>query len=777
MNKTLSLYSALFSSIIFFPMAFAGISPHPNIEIPTLPQRANIDGVIDEPHWQLANEVSLNFETRPRENEAAPVKTTAKIYATEKSVFVAFKAYDPDPERILANLRDRDNSWGDDTVGVRFDTYNDAKLAYNFFVNPYGAQADSIENELTGNESDAWDGIWYSAGRKTEDGYHVEMELPISMFAFDDSLELQTWGIDFIRYYPRSENHRIANNKIDRNNNCNLCQIGTATGLKGATQGSGIQITPSIVATRDSERDLNSDSPRDDETQVEPGADLRWAITPSTLLNATINPDFSQVEADAGQLDVNTTFALFYPEKRPFFLDNKDYFDTQYNLLHTRNIVSPDYGLKLTGKADEHTSAVLIAQDSETNFLVPGNLGSQVATLDDKSTNLAARYRYDATSKLAVGTLITLKKSDNYHNYLASGDVKYQPTPQDTFNAQVAASQTQYPEFLRNELDCDIRDCEAYLRTSKDGNFTGDFYRLRYAHDRRNWGIFTNYESFSDDFRADLGFIDQVDFNKFVTGGRYNWYPKDSFFNEINIGGDWDISRNDKNELIEKEAEASLRLFGKYQSYFGIGIVDRNKIGLRQTAGELDDIKQRATLDIDGNTTLFEETFLWSRLEFDPVSNVYFGISVNYGDEIDVVNNQSGKNLRVSPDIEWDILDNLSMELSHTFKRLNVVDGRLFTANLTDLRLNWQFSIKSFLRLSSVYQDTDRNLNLYKAEFRPSDKSSSELSSEILYGYKLNPLSVFYLGYSDNRVANDDIESLEQNERRIFMKLSYAFVM
>ena len=758
-------------------MAFAGDSQHPNVEIPTLTKKAKIDGFIDEPHWQLATEVSLNYETRPRENETAPVKTTAKIYATDKSIFVAFKAFDPNPDEIIANIRDRDSSWGDDTVGIRFDTYNDSKLAYNFFVNPYGAQADSIENELTGNESDAWDGIWYSAGRKTEDGYHVEMELPISMFAFDDSLDIQTWGIDFIRYYPRSENHRIANNKLDRNNNCNLCQIGTATGLKGATQGSGIQITPSIVASRNSERDLHPNTPWDNETDVEPGVDLRWAITPSTLLNATINPDFSQVEADAGQLDVNTTFALFFPEKRPFFLDNKDYFDTQYNLLHTRNIASPDYGLKLTSKADAHTSAVLIAQDSETNFLIPGNLGSQVASLDDKSTNIAARYRYDATTNLAIGTLVTIKKSENYHNYLASSDLKYQPTPQDTFNAQVAVSQTEYPEFLRNDLGCDIRDCEPYLRTSKDGSFNGNFYRLRYAHDRRNWGLFANYESFSDDFRADLGFIDQVDFNKFVTGGRYNWYPKNSFFNEIRIGGDWDISHNDNNELIEKEVEANIRFFGQYQSYFGIGMVDRSKIGLRQTAGDLDDLKQNATLAIDDNTTLFEETFLWSRLEFDPVSNVSFGMSVNYGDEIDVVNNQLGKNLRISPDIEWDILDNLSMEISHTYKRLNVDDGRLFTANLTDLRLNWQFSVKSFLRLSSVYRDTERNLELYKAEFRPNFKLSSALSNEILYGYKLNPLSVFYLGYSDNSIENDDIDSFEPNERRIFMKLSYAFVI
>ncbi|MBM7072384.1 carbohydrate binding family 9 domain-containing protein [Shewanella sp. 202IG2-18] len=776
MKKTLSLFTAFYSSF-FSSVALAGVSQQQNIQIPTLTQAANIDGAIDEPQWNNAAEVTLNFETRPRENIAAPVTTKAKIYATKDSIFVAFKAFDPNPDQIRANLRDRDNSWGDDTVGIRFDTYNDSKLAYNFFVNAYGAQADSIENELTGQESDAWDGIWYSAGKKTDDGFHVEMELPISMFVFDDSLDMQTWGIDFIRYYPRSEVVRIANNKIDRNINCNLCQIGTATGLSGVSQGSGIQITPSLVASRQSERDLYPNTPWENETEVEPGLDFRWSITPSTLLNATINPDFSQVEADAGQLDVNTTFALYFPEKRPFFLDNKDYFDTQRNLLHTRNIAAPDYGVKVTSKVDQHTSALLITQDSETNFLIPGNLGSEVASLDDKSTNIAARYRYDATEKLAIGTLITAKQSEGYHNYLVSGDLKYQPSNQDTFRVQAALSQTEYPEYLRDNIDCDIRDCESYLRTNIDDDFTGNYYRLNYSHDTRNWNAFATYESYSDDFRADLGFIERVDFNKFVSGGGYSWFYDQGFFNEIRLSGDWDITHNDKNELLEKEAQAEIRFWGKYQSFVRFMVFDRNRVGLRQTAGDIDQIKQNAQLSIDNETTLFEETFYLFDLEFDPIPNLSLAINVNYGDEIDFTNNQLGKNLRIRPSLEWDILDNLAMEVTHNYKRLNVEQGRLFTANLTDLRLNWQFSVKSFIRFSSVYRDIDRNLENYKAEFRPSNKNTQRISNEVLYGYKLNPLSVFYLGYSDNSRANDQIDSLTPNERRIFMKISYAFVI
>ncbi|MGB0893569.1 MAG: DUF5916 domain-containing protein [Parashewanella sp.] len=760
----LSCFTLLGASIA--NCAIAGTPENFSITIPTLSQAANIDGELSEPQWQNAATTHLTYETRPGENTQAPVTTQAKIYSTKTSIFVAFIADDPNPQAIRANLRDRDQSWGDDTVGIKFDTFNSERLAYQFFINPYGVQADSIENELTGRESDAWDGIWYSAGKLTDKGYQVEVELPLAMFNFDDTKSVQQWGIELIRYYPRSEIHRISTNKIDRSNNCQLCQIGLATGLKGATQGSGVQITPSLVASRNSERELAPITDWNSDNEVEVGLDLRWAITPSTLLNATINPDFSQIEADAGQLNVNNTFALFFPEKRPFFLDNKDYFDTQRNLLHTRNIVAPDFGAKITSKIDDHTAALLIAQDSTTTFLLPGNLNSRATRLNTDSTNVGARYRYDFSEKLSVGTLLTAKQADDYHNYLVSTDIKYQPTQQDTLKVQYGVSQTQYPNDLAEKIGCRINDCELKIRVDRDDSFNGDFYRIHYRHAERNWDAFTLYEKMGDDFRADLGFVNRVDHNRFVIGGGYKWYPTKSFFNVVRLGGDWDISHNDKGEFIEKEAEAALRLVGKYQSEIAIGVVTRERVGIRQ---------DKNNLAIDGNTTVFDETFVWFDAEFDPVSNFTLAFNISSGDEIVSANNELGKKLRIRPGFEWDILDNLSLEVDHNFTRLTVEKGELLNANLTDLRLNWQFSVNSFLRVSSVYTNIKRNPELYK--HRNPNKQFSELNNEVLYGYKLNPLSVFYLGYSDGLVSSDQVDDLTANERRIFMKLSYAFTL
>ncbi|MBB1439317.1 carbohydrate binding family 9 domain-containing protein [Shewanella sp. SG41-4] len=778
-SYVLTFALVLLSSLLSFA-AFAGSSQQFHLDIPTINEDIEVDGDFNEPAWQNATEVILRYETSPGENTAAPVTTTAKVYASNTSLYFAFTAHDPNPENIRANLRDRDKSWGDDMVGIKLDTFNNARLAYQFFINPYGAQSDSIENELTGQESDAWDGIWYSKGKLTKNGFQVEVQLPLRLFNFDDSNPIQNWGIELIRFYPRNEFHRLSTHQIDRNVSCQLCQLGIASGLAGATQGKDLQLTPSIVANKSQQRDATQTQPWSDDSNVDVGLDLRWGITPTTLLNATLNPDFSQVEADAGQLDVNNTFALFFPEKRAFFLDNKDYFDTQLDLLHTRNISSPDYGLKLTSKTDDHTFAILAANDVQTQFLVPGNLSSDIAVLDQQSQNMATRYRFDASKQLSIGGLVTLKQADDYHNYVASADIKYQPTQQDTFTAQYAHSQTAYPEDLFKQFcgsndcspsnsNCDNRNCainERVLRTNKEGDFNDAMFSLTYEHERRNWYTTTHYESIGKDFRADLGFIDKIDVTKFVAGGGYIWYPENNFLNKITLGGDWDITHSQDNERLEQETEMFIELEGGLQSYIATGIVQRERVGRRHDP---------SLINIDGNSTMFDQTMGWFYTNFTPISSVKLELDMFLGDDIDFANNRPATVNMINPGIEWKLTESLVLDISYRYQTLDVDHGRLFTANLSDVRLNWQLSLNSFIRLSSVYTRIERDPDLYVYQ-RP-DRLYQDMGNELLYGYKLNPQSVFYLGYSDAFIANDDIDSLTQDEKTYFMKISYAWLL
>ena len=296
-----------------------------------------IDGVMDEPAWENATIIGVDTETRPGENTPAPVETTAYLIEDGRSLYIAFDARDPDPDAIRAYLRDRDNAFSDDSVGVVLDTYGDERYAFIFMVNALGVQMDMTNDEINGNEDTSWDAIWDSAGKITANGYVVEMEIPLSQLRFPDTQEAKTWGVDAVRFYPRSNRHRFANNPLDRNRNCYLCQLGKMEALEGVEPARDLEVTPTLTGIRTETTDDPGTVPLDDDgADVEGGLTVRWGITPDLTANLAINPDFSQVEADVAQLEVNNQFALFFPEKRPFFLEGADYFNTpvQLSLIH-----------------------------------------------------------------------------------------------------------------------------------------------------------------------------------------------------------------------------------------------------------------------------------------------------------------------------------------------------------------------------------------------------------------------------------------------------------
>ena len=266
--------------------------------IPGTQQDIKVDGHLDEAAWQNALVVTLDIETRPGENIPAPVQTEAWLLEDGKRLLVAFKAYDPDPTEIRAFLRDRDASFSDDFVGVVLDTFNDERRAFEFFVNPLGAQMDLIQDDVNDNEDDSWDAIWSSAGRITDFGYTVEIAIPFTQLRFSQSAELQTWGIDLLRFYPRADRHRISNNRLDRGINCYLCQLAKVQGMENAKPGRDLEIVPTFVASQAETRDdVVLDPLQRGSLETEVGVSARWGITPDVTLNVAVNPDFSQVEA------------------------------------------------------------------------------------------------------------------------------------------------------------------------------------------------------------------------------------------------------------------------------------------------------------------------------------------------------------------------------------------------------------------------------------------------------------------------------------------------
>lgn len=778
----------LFFIVFFFGTfkSFAATVHNDTINIPKITGEVIIDAKLDEIQWQSAKRVLINNITRPYDNIPSPVHTEALLMESEGYFYLAFIAKDPDISQIRAFLKDRDKSWGDDLVGIKIDTYNDQRSAYRFLVNPLGVQIDGIENEVTNSESDAWDGIWESAGKINSDGYIVEMALPLRMLNFQEKENEQIWGLELLRYYPRNEYFRLSNIHLDRGNDCEICQIATASGFPGAEQGSNLTITPSLVVAANEDKDDNDDWQR--ENNHEGSLDVRWGITPDWLLNATINPDFSTVEADSAQLNINNNFALFNREKRPFFLDNQDYFDTDYNLIYTRNINAPNYGAKLTGRENDHAFGLFVTDDKSTNILIPGNRSSSIATLEEESQAAAFRYRYSYNDDITLGWISTLRTAKNYRNNVNGIDARFRLTTEDVFKFQTLISSTQYPDDLfeqfcdsdegadcaatKQNTNCSFGDCiynESVLRTAKNDSFSGNAFTAGYYHNDEKWYYRMTYDRRNAGFRGDLGFMSRVDQNKFTIGGDRKWYAQpDQWWSKFKIYSDWDITHNDDNELIEKEFDINAQLNASYSSYFRLSYTHRESVGRR-----LD----KSQLAIDGNTTLFTENQYFFFAETKPLLGFYINANLKWGDEIDYRNNRLGSIKRVSNEVNWNVNKHIEIKLEQTFSQLNADGENVFIARLTDFRTTYQFNVQSFLRFSLIFNNTSRNPNnyLYSA---PEDinRHSKNLSTELLYAYKINPQTVFYLGYSDHHYGEEDLSDLEQEQRSVFMKFSYAWI-
>jgi Domain of unknown function (DUF5916)/Carbohydrate family 9 binding domain-like len=729
--------NALVLLCIIFSSSAAYADKATIIEVPTLEGELVLDGVPDEAFWSRAATVDLNIETQPSDNIPATVKTTALIADNGREILIAFRAEDPDPSKVRAFLRDRDSLWNDDFIGFTIDTFNDQRRAYEFYINPLGAQADLILDGASGNEDDSWDGLWDSAAKINATGYTVEMRIPYSTLRFQKtSGRPQTWGVDFLRFRPRDNRYRISNNRLDRGNNCYLCELSKLHGFATANPGRDLEITPTFTAGKAQRRNTPNAAWRSDGNQYELGVDVKWGIGSNLTLNGTINPDFSQVESDSAQLDLNTTFALFFPEKRPFFLEGADYFSTPFNIVYTRSVADPDYGVRLTGRDGKHTYGFFAAQDAAAQILIPGALGSNFRQLGKESLAVAGRYRYDFDDQASIGLITTLRDGEDYQNSVLGIDGRWQKKSH-TFTTQFLHSSSENPPSFG-------------LPAQQSGNAM----TVQYDFNNRNWGAYTSHTRFGKNFRADLGFINQVDYNKSVIGGSHRWYGEDGAkITQMRLNGDWDITHREDGQLLERELEAYFSINGPRQSFLQVGALKRDRFW---------------------QGILFDESW-WSLYgEIRPNSRIKLGMFIRKGEQIDFRNAKIADVIEVSPNFNFNIGKGINFNLDHTYQKLSRDNGNVFVANLTDARLSWQLNARQRLRYSLQYGNTVRDLFLYNLPNK-FNSETRDLSTQLLYSYKINPRTAFYAGYSEGQFSNDQFTELFANNRALFMKFSYAW--
>jgi hypothetical protein len=388
----------------------------PTAEIPRLEAAVSVDGVLDEPVWSQATRLDGFWQYQPVDGRPAEERTEVLVWYAPDAIHFGIIAHDRNPAAIRATVADRDNIDNEDQVILDIDTFHDRRRAFFFGVNPLGVQTDGVRSEGAGQVSSLVPGsvdknpdfLWDSKGRITERGYEIEIRVPFKSLRYPGG-ERQTWGFNATRVVQRT-GYTDTWTDVRRANASFIGQEGALGGLHDLRHGVTVEAQPFLTATANGRRDqLSGDFDRDD-VDPDAGLNLHLGFT-SYALDATLNPDFSQVESDEGQVTVNERFALFFPEKRPFFLEGIELFGTPQTLVYTRRIVDPKAGAKFTGKFGQLGVAHLTAVDD-------GGDG------DDALFNIT-RLRRDFGRSSIAGVTFTSRDQGGLHNRVLAGDFRY----------------------------------------------------------------------------------------------------------------------------------------------------------------------------------------------------------------------------------------------------------------------------------------------------------------------------------------------------------------
>ena len=736
-----------------------------------------VDGALDEPVWERAARLTGFSQYQPVEGAPASQETEVLVFLTDEDLFFGILAHDSEPDQIRATLAERDNvAASDDFVRVVLDTFNDQRRAYAFTVNPLGIQQDGLWLEGGGSGGgradpvdDNQDFIWESRGQITSRGYQVEVRIPLKSLRFPDQ-EVQDWGLQVLRTIQR-DGYRESWAPITGESTNRLAQSGTLRGLEGLDPGLFLELNPVVTALQWGVYDSEAASLVHADPDVEFGVNATYGITSNLTLDATYNPDFSQVEADAGQITVNERFAIFLPEKRPFFLEGTELFDLPERIVYTRSIVDPIVGAKITGKVGALSLGYLGAVDQELS-------------VDDEALVNLLRIRGDIGASSTLGIVYTdrTRDSDTYNRVLGT-------------DARLVLGQ-RYALTLMS----------AVSRTGRGTGGQADDGLLLRADIRRtglNFMYNVDFQSVSPAFDAQSGFLNREDEASLSGQIRYRYYGATEDRLErlspyLNFEGHWDhddfwAGRG------QKEWETGL----------GVGIGFRGNWGISLLANVSG--FEFAPTDYEG---LFVEDPVGSFEPFRPDQGRFKGLfGGNARLRLDNWEKVRGsiridwretpifqRSIRVPVEVSrsWTVDASLLVFLTQALQsemgvRRTTLDRkpggeRHSSATIPRVRAQYQFSPALFLRTIVEYDSEKREdlrdpvtgqiLSVCEdACALQVGGESHQLYGEVLLSFEPSPGTVFFLGYSrqmDDRSAFS-FSGFTPREDGLFLKGSYRF--
>ncbi len=702
-----------------------------------------IDGNISDAGWQNATHVDKWYETNPGDNVEPSVKSVGYLTYDDRFFYAAFEFNDPDPKQIRSPLGDHDQVGGntDDYGGIILDTRNDKKTAVLLLSNARGIQYDAVTDDASGEDSSP-DFYWDAATTITDKGWILEMRVPFSSLRYDNP-NPSAWGILLYRNMPRDRRVQMFSNRLPRGGSCFICHRNDLTGLSGLPSGGHLIAAPYVTAKEvgTTREGLGSDFVNRP-IGANAGLDVKWTPNGETAVDATLNPDFSQIESDVAAISTNERFAIFFPERRPFFLEGVELFSTPLQAAYTRTITSPRWGLRSTGKRSGTAYTVLVTQDrGGGSVILPGTLGSGLADQDFESLTAIGRVKRDFGKNSFVSFLFTDRENEgSAHNRVLGPDFQWRLGDRHTFTGQLLYSDTQTP--VRPDLADEWNGQQ--LR--------GHAIEAWYQYSTRTVDYFAEARDVDEEFRADTGFIPQVGFRLAYSELGYTWRPEKQFFNRIRAFGFGEYDSAQSGDLIYRLMSAGVAGDGKLRSFYRLRYA---RDGVR--TGDV-------VLDRDR---------LYYTIEVSP-SRTFARVSLTgwIGDEIDFSNDRLGRGADVSLTGTIRPNDHVQIGVTTAVRWLNISGDRLFTSQIERLRAQYTFNSRMFVRAIVQNARTNRDVPLYGADV---SQHGGNLASQLLFAYKLNWQTVLYFGFGDLREVTSLEGDLEPSERQFFTKVSYAF--
>jgi len=695
------------------------------LNIPRLDRAPKLEEFVDmaEPSRPDLLKVTGFVERNPNDGDEPTERTEVYLGYDHQNLYVVWLCFDKEPGKIRAHMSRRENIYDDDYVELMLDTFHDQRHALVFDTNPLGIQADGLYTEGGNGTDNSWDAVWNSAGKVTRQGYVVIQSIPFRSLRFRSGDVIPAWGMTLMRWIPRADEDDFFP-RVSSKISGQLNQETTASGFEGISPGRNMQLNPYIYGS--SLRTVNQDVPTNPVISsktfdAKGGLDAKFVFKDSMVLDATVEPDFSQVESDQPQNTVNQRFEVFFPEKRPFFLENSNFFENlqpfQSNrLLFTRRIADPQFGIRLTGKQGPWTLGFLAADDRSP--------GEQVLSSDpyfgQRAYFSVGRVAYDLGKSSTIGLIYTDREFSTDFNHVGGLDLNLKLNKNWTLFYRGVASST-----------FDHAQTTPYsFGTNHDGGFIGQGERFT--------GFF-EYQDVSAGFFTALGYTRRTDIRRLNSYYHFYWKPKKGamilFGPELNADRTWDHSG-----------------LGVEYNYGGDWVFGfhRNTI-IAPIAGTSGDTLRPA--DFSGLTfnRKFVENFGGIVFRSSPLRQLTFSTNIIRDGAVNIVvpNGQipnEGDETQINSTMSIKPFGRLQIDNTYILDRVmhEPVHHAVFDNHIIRSKWNYQFTPALSLRFIAQY-----NGLLANQQFS-SLTTTKNMNFDFLITYLVHPGTAIYAGYNSN---------------------------